>query len=260
MNNETMPVLFVGHGNPMNAITQNEFTEGWHKIGKTLPKPAAIICISAHWETRGTFITAMDKPKTIHDFYGFPDELFKVEYPAPGSPQLAAETKNTIKKAFLELDNKWGLDHGCWSVAMNMFPGADIPVIELSIDYTKPPQRHYELAQELSFLRRKGVLIIGSGNIVHNLRMINWQGTGGFDWALEANEKIKNLITINDHRQLINYNSLGKEIELAVPTPEHYIPLLYALGLKDDKEGITFFNDKTELGSISMTSLIISRE
>ena len=258
-NSETMPVLFVGHGNPMNAITQNEFTDGWRLTGEALPKPSAIICISAHWETNGTFVTAMEEPKTIHDFYGFPPALFDVQYPAPGSPQLATEMKDTITKTLVELDHKWGLDHGCWSVVKKMFPSADIPVIELSLDYTKPSQWHYELAGELSFLRRRGALIIGSGNMVHNLRLLNWQGTGGFEWAIEANEKIKNLISNNEHQQLIHYNSLGKDIQLAVPTPEHFLPLLYVLGLKDEKDSVSFFNDKTELGSISMTSLKISR-
>ena len=238
-NSETMPVLFVGHGNPMNAITQNEFTDGWRLTGEALPKPSAIICISAHWETNGTFVTAMEEPKTIHDFYGFPPALFDVQYPAPGSPQLATEMKDTITKTLVELDHKWGLDHGCWSVVKKMFPSADIPVIELSLDYTKPSQWHYELAGELSFLRRKGALIIGSGNMVHNLRLLNWQGTGGFEWAIEANEKIKNLISNNEHQQLIHYNSLGKDIQLAVPTPEHFLPLLYVLGLKDDKDSFT---------------------
>jgi 4,5-DOPA dioxygenase extradiol len=256
-NTEPMPVLFVGHGNPMNAITQNEFTDGWKNAGKLLPRPNAIICISAHWETKGTFLTAMDKPGTIHDFYGFPEELFKVEYNAPGSPYLAGETKKLIAKVPVELDNKWGLDHGCWSVVMHLFPGADIPVIELSLDYTKQPLWHFELAQELSFLRRKGILIIGSGNIVHNLKMISWQIKDGFDWALEADQKFKNLIMNNEFNKLINYKNLGVEAQLAIPTPEHFLPLLYVLALKDENENISFFNDKTDLGSISMTSLLI---
>jgi 4,5-DOPA dioxygenase extradiol len=258
-NTETMPLLFVGHGNPMNAITKNEFTDGWNKVGKSLPRPNAIICISAHWETNGTFVTAMEKPKTIHDFYGFPMELFEVEYKAPGSPYLAGETKKLVTSSPVELDNNWGLDHGCWSVVMHLFPGADIPVIELSLDSTKQPQWHFELAKELGLLRKKGVLIIGSGNIVHNLRMVNWHNEGGFDWALGANEKFKKLIIDNNYADLINYNNLGAEVRLAVPTPEHYLPLLYTLGLKEENEEVTFFNDKTELGSISMTSLLINK-
>ena len=256
-NTEKMPLLFVGHGNPMNAITQNEFTAGWNKIGKSIPKPNAIICISAHWETNGTFVTTMERPRTIHDFYGFPVQLSEVEYNAPGSPYLAGETKKLVTNTAVELDNNWGLDHGCWSVLMHLFPGADIPVIEMSLDYTKQPKWHYELARELSLFRKKGILIIGSGNIVHNLRMISWQNENGFDWALEANNKFKELITNNDFSNLINYKNLGAEVQLAVPTPEHFLPLLYILGLKEETESLSFFNDKTELGSISMTSLII---
>jgi len=252
-----MPLLFVGHGNPMNAIIQNEFVEGWVKIGQTIPKPKAILCISAHWETNGTFVTAVEKPKTIHDFYGFPKELFEVEYPAYGSPELAEETREIVTKTKVEPDFNWGLDHGCWSVVKHLYPSADVPVIEMSLDYRKPPSMHYELAKELSLFRKRGVLIIGSGNMVHNLRLINWNNTEEFDWALEANEKFKQLILNNDHEQLISYKNLSKEIQLAVPTPEHFLPLLYVLSLKSENEQISFFNDKAELGSISMTSLKI---
>jgi len=257
-NTDTMPMLFVGHGNPMNAITENEFTEGWDKTGKLLPRPNAIICISAHWETSGTFVTMMQKPRTIHDFYGFPMELFDVMYNAPGSPYLAEEVKKLITKTQVELDINWGLDHGCWSVARHLFPNADIPIIEFSLDYTKPAEWHYELAKELSFLRKKGVLIIGSGNMVHNLRMISWHNQSGFDWALEANDIFKNLIMNDNFSKLVNYKTLGREAMLAVPTPEHFLPLLYILGLKEEQENISFFNDKTELGSISMTSVLVS--
>jgi 4,5-DOPA dioxygenase extradiol len=256
-NTEPMPLLFVGHGNPMNAITQNEFTDGWKNVAKSLPRPNAVICISAHWETNGTFVTTMQRPRTIHDFYGFPPELFNVEYNAPGSPYLAGETKKLVAKTSIELDNNWGLDHGCWSVIMHLFPGADIPVIELSLDYSKRPEWHYDLAKELSFLRSKGILIIGSGNIVHNLKMINWYNQEGFDWALEANQKIKKLILNQEFTELIDYKNLGPEVQLAIPTPEHFLPLLYILALKNKNENISFFNDKTELGSISMTSIKI---
>lgn len=255
-----MPVLFVGHGNPMNAIEDNEFSKGWNAMGKALPKPAAILCISAHWETRGTFVTAMQKPQTIHDFGGFPDELFAVQYPAPGKPALAKEVTETIKKTSVGLDEDWGLDHGCWSVLKQMYPLADIPVLQLSLDYTKPAQWHYDLAKELSVLRSQGVLIIGSGNMVHNLGMIDWRNIKGpgYDWAIEANETFKKLISANDHKDLINYNLLGKAAQLSIPTPDHWLPLLYALALKEEKENVSFFNDKTMMGSVSMTSVKIA--
>ncbi len=257
---DTMPLLFIGHGSPMNAIEQNEFVKGWNETGNKLPKPNAILCISAHWETKGTFITAMEKPQTIHDFGGFPKELFDVQYQASGSPSLAKETKELIKQTEAKLDEHWGLDHGCWSVAKNMYPEANIPIIQMSMDYTQTPQWHYQLANDLSSLRKKGVLILGSGNIVHNLRMMNWHSPdNGFDWAEEANNKIKKFIINNDHQQLASYNSIGAEMKLAVPTPEHYLPLLYILGLKNENEKIFFFNDKTIFGSIAMTSLKIDK-
>jgi len=255
---DKMPVLFLGHGSPMNAIQETEFSKGWKTIGQSLPRPNAIICISAHWETKGTFVTAMEKPKTIHDFGGFPQELFDVQYPAPGSPQTAMDTKNSITKTEVGMDQQWGLDHGCWSVVKHLYPKADIPVIQLSLDYTKGPQYHYELAKELSGLRKKGILIIGSGNMVHNLGIIDWQHQDtGFDWAIEANTTMKNLITNGDFTPLINYSAQGKAFQLSIPTPEHYLPLLYTLGLKEEKEDLSFFNDKTVMGSISMTSVMI---
>ena len=255
---ETMPVLFVGHGSPMNAIENNEFTKAWQVIAKSLPKPNAIVCISAHWETKGTFVTAMEKPQTIHDFGGFPKALFDVEYPAPGNLQLAMETKKLITKADVGMDEKWGLDHGAWSVIKVMYPDADIPVIQLSLDYNLKPQFHYDLAKELAPLRKKGVLILGSGNMVHNLGMLDWnKPDGGFDWAQTANEKFKKLILDGDHSSLINYRNLGREVELAVPSPEHYLPLLYSFALKTQNEEVAFFNDKYVMGSLSMTSVKI---
>ncbi len=254
---ETMPVLFLGHGNPMNAIEENEFTKGWADAGKSIVKPNAILCISAHWETPGTYITAMDKPKTIHDFGGFPQPLFDLQYPAPGDVELARETKEGITKTPVDLNYDWGLDHGCWVVVSRMYPKADIPVIQLSLDYNKPAQWHFELAKELAFLRKKGVLIIGSGNMVHNLGMLNWKDDKPFDWAIEANDTVKKRIAQHDYESLTNYNSLGKAMQLAVPTPEHYLPLLYTLALQDSNEKVSFFNDKNVMGSISMTSLKI---
>lgn len=261
---EQMPVLFLGHGSPMNAIEDNEFSRKWEELGNILPRPNAILCISAHWETKGTFVTAMQKPATIHDFGGFPQALFDVQYPAPGSPDLAMETKNIITIAVLGLDEKWGLDHGCWSVIRHLYPNADIPVIQLSLDYYQTPQYHYDLAKELSSFRKKGVLIIGSGNMVHNLGMVAWNKLNsleyGYDWAIEANEKMKKYILSDDHKQLINLRSQGEAYNLAIPTPEHYLPLLYSLALKEEDEKVTFFSDKIVAGSLSMTSLIINRE
>jgi 4,5-DOPA dioxygenase extradiol len=258
-----MPVLFVGHGSPMNAIEENEFVQGWREVAKTLPKPNAILCISAHWETRGTSVTVMKKPDTIHDFGGFPQELFDVQYPASGNPELAKETKKFITKTEISLDEKWGLDHGCWSVLKRMFPAANIPVVQMSLDYSQPAQYHYELAKEISPLRKKGILIIGSGNMVHNLRLVDWdkmEDPGfGYDWAIEANEKMKKYILSNDHQWLINYRAQGKAFNLAIPTPEHFLPLIYVLALKEGNEKIEIFNDKPIMGSLTMTSLKINQ-
>lgn len=255
-----MPVLFLGHGSPMNAIEENEFVAGFRKIGKELKRPNAILCISAHWETRGTYVTAMQNPPTIHDFGGFPQALFDVEYPAPGSPELAEETKQLITTTDVGLDDKWGLDHGAWSVIRHLYPNADIPVIQMSIDYTQPARYHYELAKQISSLRQKGVLIIGSGNMVHNLRMVAWRKLNeefAFDWATEANEKMKSHIMSGDFQPLIDFKLQGRAFDLAIPTPEHYLPLLYALALKDENEKISLFNDKPVGGSLTMTSVKI---
>lgn len=256
---DKMPVFFFGHGSPMNAIEENEFSKGWQATAANLPKPNAILCISAHWETRGTFVTAMEKPRTIHDFGGFPRELFEVEYAAPGSPAIATETQAAIKSTPVGLDQSWGLDHGCWSVVKHLYPNADVPVLQLSLDRTQSPQWHYQLAKELAVLRRKGVLIVGSGNIVHNLGVMNWRTPEqGYDWADVAHEKIKKLIVEGNHTALADYQSLGREVQLSVPTPEHYLPLLYTLGLQETNEEPSFFNDKTVYGSIAMTSVKIA--
>lgn len=252
-----MPIMFVGHGSPMNAIEDNEFTKEWVRIGKNLVKPSAIVSISAHWFTKGTFVTSMENPETIHDFYGFPKELFDVEYPAKGNPALANQTKEIIHSAEVILDKEWGLDHGTWSVLRRMYPEADIPIIQLSIDYTKDARWHFELAKELEVLRNKGVLILGSGNIVHNLRLVNWKNPDEkYDWAEDVNSKFKENILSNEFSKLINYNDFGSEAKLAIPTPDHYFPMLYILGLKQKNEEVLFFNDKTVLGSVSMTSFM----
>lgn len=256
-----MPVLFLGHGNPMNGIEENEFVAGFREIGRKIPKPKAVLCISAHWETKGTYVTAMDKPKTIHDFFGFPDELYKVQYPAPGKPDLAKEIAGFITKTVIGLDYEWGFDHGCWVVLKRIFPDADVPVVQMSLDYSKAAQFHYDLAKELSILSQRGILIVGSGNMVHNLGMLDWDNPNsvnfGYDWALEASEKMKKFIINNEHKHLINYRSQGRAFDLAIPTPEHYLPLLYALAIKREKEKRSFFNDKPVAGSLTMTSLMI---
>ena len=256
-----MPALFVGHGSPMYAIEENEFVQKWRSLGDELPKPKAIIAVSAHWETRGTQVTAMQHPKTIHDFGGFPRELYEVEYPAPGSPELANEAIKAIHVTPVSADEKWGLDHGTWSVIRRIYPNADIPIVQLSLDYHKSPKGHYELAKELAAFRDKGVMIIGSGNIVHNLRQVAWDRPDdeeyGHDWAIEANDLVKKLILENDHKALIDYQSLGRAVQLAVPTPDHFLPLLYALALKRDDEEVSFFNDKAVMGSLTMTSVKI---
>jgi 4,5-DOPA dioxygenase extradiol len=259
--NQKMPVLFLGHGSPMNAIEENEFVNGFRDIASKIPKPKVVLCVSAHWETKGTFVTAMEKPKTIHDFFGFPKELYEIRYPAPGNPDLAKEIVDIITKTNVGYDHQWGLDHGCWVVLRHIFPEADVPVVQMSLDYTKTAQFHYELSKELNLLRRKGVMIIGSGNMVHNLGMVSWDNMDtpefGYDWAIEANERMKKFILNNDHQQLIEYQSQGRAFSLAIPTPEHYLPLLYTLALKEEDEKITLFNDKPFAGSITMTSVKI---
>ena len=261
-------MLFIGHGSPMNAIEDNEFSMAWRESAKILPEPKAILCISAHWETAGTRVTAMEKPRTIHDFGGFPQALFEVQYPAPGSPWLAGEIEDALKGTKVELDQDWGLDHGCWSVLKQMYPAADIPVVQLSLDYTKAAPEHYALAKELACLRQKGVLILGSGNMVHNLGKLKLRGTDsgefnkhfGFDWANEANMLFKQLINENRHSELADYLTLGNAVRLAVPTPEHYLPMLYILALKQENESVIYFNDRPVGGSLTMTSLIIDTE
>jgi 4,5-DOPA dioxygenase extradiol len=254
-----MPILFIGHGSPMNAIEDNEFSNRWKKLGNEIAEPTAVLCISAHWLTRGTSVTAMQNPPTIHDFGGFPKELFDVEYPAPGNVKLAEETKKIISSANVELNHDWGLDHGTWSVMRQMYPKANIPMLQLSIDFYKPASYHYELAKQLSSLRKKGVLIVGSGNMVHNLGMIAWDKLNepeyGYDWALEMNSTFKKLISERNHEPLKNYEKLGNAAKLAIPTPDHYFPLMYILGLQEKNDAVSFFNDKAVGGSLTMTSV-----
>lgn len=258
-----MPVLFVGHGSPMNAIEDNEFSRRWVQMAKEIPEPQAVLVISAHWLTKGTHITAMERPRTIHDFGGFPKELHMVEYPAPGNQHLAKETAQLITSTNVGLDHDWGLDHGAWSVVRQMYPLANIPILQLSIDYNKSAQYHYDLAKDLHVLRKKGVLIMGSGNMVHNLGMVKAPGGDfsrlneeyGFDWAHEMNTIFKQKIVDKDHNALTAYEQLSKSAKLAIPTPDHYYPLLYTLALQDKNDEVSFFNDMAVGGSLTMTSV-----
>jgi 4,5-DOPA dioxygenase extradiol len=256
-----MPVLFVGHGSPMNAIETNGFTKTWEELGKRLPTPKAVLVVSAHWLTRGTQVTAMDFPKKINDFGGFPRALSESTYPAKGNPTLAGEIKQIITSTNVGLDHDWGLDHGAWSVLKQMYPDANIPVLQLSIDFYKSGAYHYDLAKQLSALRDKGVLILGSGNMVHNLRMVAFDRMNepnyGFDWAKEANGLFKKHILDGNHQALFDYQKLGEAVQLAVPTPDHYYPLIYSLALQNKKDNISFFNDQLQAGSLSMTSVLI---
>lgn len=261
-NTPKMPVLFLGHGSPMNAIEENEFVQGFRDISSEIEVPKAILVVSAHWETKGTRVTAMENPSTIHDFGGFPKELYEIQYNAPGMPQLAKKVQDLAKSTEVSPDIKWGLDHGAWTVMRHMYPKANIPVVQLSLDYYKKPQQHYELAKELAELRHKGVLIVGSGNLVHNLSMVHWQKLNenyGYDWANEANDTMKQFIMDGNHQALINYTKHSKAFELSIPTPEHYLPLLYALALQDSKDEIKIFNDKPVAGSLTMTSVKIGK-
>jgi 4,5-DOPA dioxygenase extradiol len=261
-NSAVMPALFLGHGSPMNAIEDNQFVQGFKDLAGKLEKPKAILCISAHWLTRGTKVSAVEKPETIHDFGGFPQALYEVQYPAPGAPALADETRELLQPIVAELDHHWGLDHGAWSVVKHLFPLADVPVFQMSIDYGQNGTYHFELAKKLRSLRKKGVLIIGSGNIIHNLRLVDFQNFNrdnyGYDWAIEAREKINQLLLEGNYQALCNYQELGQAARLAIPTPDHYYPLLYTLGLQEEGEAITLFNDKLMAGSLSMTSLKIA--
>ncbi len=251
MSPNSMPVLFVGHGSPMNAIEDNEFSRGWIEAAQSIPRPYAILCVSAHWETRGLGITAMEKPRTIHDFGGFPPELYAKQYPAPGSPDLARRAGEIIHAAAVIPDQRWGLDHGTWSVLCRMYPQADIPVVQLSLDRTQASPFHYQLGQELRPLREEGVLILGSGNIVHNLRLVSWE-SDPFDWAVDFDGRVKDWILSGDHDPLIHYEGQGRAAELAINSAEHYLPLLYVLGAGQPGEPISFFNDQIFAGSLSM--------
>ena len=258
---ERMPLLFLGHGSPMNAIEENIFVEGFRNVAPTLPRPKSIICISAHWYTRGTHVTAMPHPETIHDFGGFPKALYQVQYPASGNPALAVETQTLLEPATVGLDQQWGLDHGAWSVLRHFYPEADVPVIELSIDYTRPADYHFELAGRLASLRDKGVLIVGSGNLIHNLSRVNFSRINevgyGYDWAIEARETMNHYLLEGNYRPLTDYLNLSDAVRLAVPTPDHFLPLIYILGMQQKGEPLSLFNDQLVAGSLSMTCVKI---
>lgn len=253
---QTMPVLFIGHGNPMNAVTQNDFTRNWQAIGQALPKPKAILSISAHWITPGkTQVLTTAKPETIHDFYGFPPVLFEQQYPSDGAPALAEQTQQLAPDT-VNLTDDWGLDHGTWSVLLSMFPKAEVPVYQLSIDYRKPPAFHYELAARLKDLRERGVLVMASGNVVHNLSQVQWQEKPAFDWALEFNERVKAAVSDRDDATLIDFKGFGALGKQAHPTYDHYLPLLYSLGLRNAQDEVYFFNDVIDMSSVSMLSFV----
>jgi len=255
-----MPAMFVGHGNPMYAIEDNTYSLTWRALGKHMPRPQAVLCISAHWETRGCFVSGAESPETIHDFHGFPQALFDVQYPAPGSPELAMHIADTLADVPVSIDTTRGIDHGAWSVLMPMYPGADVPIVQLSLDRGKPAAWHYELGQKLAFLRREGVLIVGSGNIVHALGEVVWREGAQHGWALEFDTAIGDLIVSGDHEAIVHYERLGDAARRSVPTSEHFLPLLYILGMQQPGEGLSFFNDAVTMGSLSMRSLLLSGE
>ena len=271
-----MPAVFFGHGSPMNALEQNRYTETWRRIGASMPKPKAILCVSAHWMTRGTAVTAMDNPRTIHDFGGFPQELFEVQYPTPGSPALAARVQELLAPVEVQQDQSWGLDHGTWSVLAHVFPDANVPVVQLSLDSTQPSQYHYDLGARLAPLRDEGVLIVSSGNVVHNLGRIQWaEDAKPYDWAVRFNETVRAHLAAREHQPLIDYVSLGEtanatslsrgprldpigdDARLSVPTPEHYLPLLYILAQQGQDEALSLPVDGIEYGSIGMLTVAV---
>lgn len=251
-----MPVAFLGHGSPMNTLEQNAFSKAWRSFGAAVPRPKAVLMVSAHWYTLGTHVTAMPTPETIHDFGGFPQALFDFQYPAPGSPALARRVAQLLQPLKVGLDEQWGLDHGAWSVLAHAFPDASVPVVQLSIDRTQTPQWHYDLAQRLAPLRDEGVLILGSGDVVHNLGIMNWrEQTVAFDWAVRFNDLVKSHLAQPDHPALINYERLGEDARLSIPTPEHYLPLLYVAGLQTPQDKVSVLVDGIIGGSISMLSV-----
>lgn len=254
-----MPTIFIGHGNPLNAIRKNAYTEGWAALGRAIPRPVAVLAVSAHWYVPACAVTTTPAPRTIHDFGGFPEELYRVQYPAPGSPELARRVSDLLLPGSVELDDSWGLDHGTWSVLAHIFPKADIPVVQLSIDNRQPPIFHYELGKRLAELRKEGILVMGSGNLVHNLHTYAWGGQGvqPFDWAVRFEQQVRELILKGDDARVVAYEGLGSDARLSAPTPDHFLPLLYVLGLRQENEPISFPVQGVDGGSVSMLSVRI---
>ena len=254
---DRMPAIFFGHGNPMNALQRNEWTEGWAAVGAAIPRPRAVLCVSAHWYLPGTLVTAQERPRTIHDFGGFPRELYGVQYPAPGDPQLAGRVRELLTPVPVGLDDRWGLDHGTWSVLCHVFPQADVPVVQLSIDETQPAEFHYELAKRLAPLRDEGVLVVGSGNLVHNLHAYAWGRyvAEPLDWAVRFETRARELLLAGDHAPLVGYEGLGRDATLSAPTPDHYLPLLYVMAVRREGEQVSFPVEGVDGGSVSMLTV-----
>lgn len=252
-----MPALFLGHGNPMNALADNGYTRGWHRLGQSIPRPKAIVCVSAHWYRPGTAVTVNESPRTIHDFGGFPPELYRLQYPAPGDPEFARRLKRMLSPLEVQADDAWGLDHGTWAVLCHLYPAADIPVLQLSIDETQPAQFHYQLGKRLAPLREEGILVVGSGNLVHNLHTYAWGRhlPEPYDWAVRFEQKARELMLAGEHTGLVEYEMLGEDAHLCIPTPDHYLPLLYVLGTRQEGESITFPVEGVDGGSISMLTV-----
>lgn len=254
----TIPAVFFGHGSPMNALARNQYSEAWRRVGESMPKPRAVLAVSAHWYTRGTLVTADEHPKTVHDFYGFPKALFDVQYPAPGDPALVERVRELLAPVTVRPDRSWGLDHGTWSVLVHVYPKADVPVLQLSIDATQPPQFHYDLGRRLAPLRDEGVLLAGFGNVVHNLQaMRRTEDATAFDWAARFESAIRKALIDRDHDTLVHWERLGDDARLSVPTPEHYLPLLYVAGAQRDGEQVAIAVDGVDLGSISMLTAVV---
>lgn len=254
-----MPAIFFGHGNPLNALQTNDWTEGWRRLGREMPRPEAIVCVSAHWYLPATLVTAQDAPRTIHDFGGFPKPLYEVQYPAPGAPHLVARLQELLSPAAVAADTHWGLDHGTWSVLVHVFPDADVPVVQMSIDETQPASFHYGLGRRLAPLREEGVLLMGSGNLVHNLHAYAWGRSTPepYDWAVRFERLARETIVANDHQPLIDYESLGRDASLSAPTPDHYLPLLYVLGTQQPGDAVAFPVEGIDGGSVSMLTVQI---